>query len=242
METSVKDIDAFKEEVKRTAINNVINKFPEKVLQLTALLKDERFKPGFKVAVDLPLIPVPQENVTKAKPTGEVKPKDETTDQSSEDSESVSATTPMVESNRDLVEMVAIIEPQMLEFTEYTLSLSAAITLLMPPIEDGNNFGVEIQQECYDTVLAAENEINHRMMEISRYFNVRAELVTKAMKHSNCEDYRFAIREKDRMFHKFLVISMHVIRNHYMNLHDLIVKNMNKIKKPKSSVSKDLLY
>ena len=240
MEPSADFIVTFKEQTKKGALKNVLTKFPEKITELNALLKDERFTNEFDVSKDELIIPVPDSIGDQTSDTIS-----DSSDQSKEDviqEKNEKTRNVVVRSNPYLVEMVALLKPKLIEFIQYTLELSAGINLLIPAIEDGNNFGVEIQQECVDATIIAENDIYQRLQEIHKYFSNRAELVTKAVKHPKCEDFRLAIQERDRMFHKFLVISLNSVRNYYMNLHDLVVKNQNKIKKPKSQVSTQMLY
>jgi proteasome activator subunit 3 (PA28 gamma) len=56
------------------------------------------------------------------------------------------------------------------------------IVFLIPRIEDGNNFGVSIQEEALNEVRTVEAEAASFYDQMSRYFLSRAELVVKAAK------------------------------------------------------------
>ena len=55
------------------------------------------------------------------------------------------------------------------------------ITLLIPRIEDGNNFGVGIQEETLGEVRNVESEAASFLDQMSRYFTSRGKLITKVL-------------------------------------------------------------
>lgn len=71
------------------------------------------------------------------------------------------------------------------------------ITLLIPRIEDGNNFGVGIQEETLNEVRNVEGEAASFLDQMSRYFTTRGKLLTKVAKYPAVEDYRRAILDMD---------------------------------------------
>ncbi|VDK71971.1 unnamed protein product [Cylicostephanus goldi] len=130
------------------------------------------------------------------------------------------------------------------------------ITLLIPRIEDGNNFGVSIQEETLGEVRNVESEAASFLDQMSRYFTSRAKLLTKIAKYPHVDDYRRAILDMDEkqfinIRYIFLLIflcdsarSRLVVlemRNHFSTLYDIITKNIEKIKKPRNS-NMDMLY
>ncbi|WAQ94637.1 PSME3-like protein [Mya arenaria] len=127
------------------------------------------------------------------------------------------------------------------------------ISFLIPKIEDGNNFGVSIQSGSYarrhtatlaahamslNSDIGAERVLNTCVTEneetlgearqvesdaatyldqISRYFISRGKLVSKVAKYPHIDDYRQSA-----------------------SLHDLIIKNMDKILKPRNANAETL--
>lgn len=53
------------------------------------------------------------------------------------------------------------------------------VSFLIPKIEDGNNFGVSIQEETLGEIRAVEGEAAAFFDQISRYYMTRAKLVSK---------------------------------------------------------------
>lgn len=66
-------------------------------------------------------------------------------------------------------------------------------------------------------------------------------IILQVLKYPMIDDYRHAIDELDERQYLSICITMHEIRNRYSTLHDIVTKNFDKIKKPRSS-NTDSLY
>uniref|UniRef100_A0A8C2ZT17 Proteasome activator complex subunit 3 n=1 Tax=Cyclopterus lumpus TaxID=8103 RepID=A0A8C2ZT17_CYCLU len=118
---------------------------------------------------------------------------------------------------------------------EPILNVKMWVQLLIPRIEDGNNFGVSIQEETVAELRTVESEAASYLDQISRYYITRAKLVSKIVKYPHVEDYRRTITEIDEKEYISLKIIVSELRNQYVILHDMILKNIEKIKKPRNS-------
>lgn len=56
---------------------------------------------------------------------------------------------------------------------------------MIPKIEDGNNFGVSVQEETLAEIQTVETEAAAFFDQISRYYITRAKLVSKVQLKSN---------------------------------------------------------
>lgn len=74
---------------------------------------------------------------------------------------------------------------------------------MIPKIEDGNNFGVSIQEDTLAEVQSVESEAAAFFDQISRYFISRAKIVSKVAKYPHIDDYRRAVRVSN-MFHNIM--------------------------------------
>ena len=61
------------------------------------------------------------------------------------------------------------------------------IQLLVPRIEDGNNFGVEVQEECSGEIERVETQMFSLMQTSAKYFRERAKLAGKYFKRRESE-------------------------------------------------------
>ena len=62
-----------------------------------------------------------------------------------------------------------------------SFKLKMWISFLIPKIEDGNNFGVSIQEDMLAEIRTVESEAGAFFDQISRYFITRGKIVTKVI-------------------------------------------------------------
>lgn len=53
------------------------------------------------------------------------------------------------------------------------------VSLLIPKIEDGNNFGVSVQEDTLAEIQQVEVEATNYLDQVSRYYISRGKLITK---------------------------------------------------------------
>lgn len=114
------------------------------------------------------------------------------------------------------------------------------ISFLIPRIEDGNNFGVSIQEETLAEVRTVESEAATYFEQVSRYYLSRGKIVSKIAKYPHVEDFRRTLEEIDEKEFLSLRLVVCELRNHYATLHDIIFKNLEKIKKPRNTNSENM--
>ncbi|XP_061431883.1 proteasome activator complex subunit 3 isoform X2 [Lethenteron reissneri] len=147
----------------------------------------------------------------------------------------------MVQSNPKLVALIERIKPEIRTLMDKCNTVKMWIQLMIPKIEDGNNFGVSVQEDTVAELRTVEGEAASFLDQISRYYMSRAKLVSKVAKYPHVEDYRRTVDELDEKEYLSLRIIVSELRNHYVILHDVITKNIEKIKKPRSA-NTDALY
>ncbi|PFH35332.1 proteasome activator pa28 beta subunit protein [Besnoitia besnoiti] len=105
--------------------------------------------------------------------------------------------------------------------------------LHVPRIEDGNNFGVAIQEEAIHLLNRVEESAFNLYDTVLKYYLARAKLCSKLVKYPNTLDYQMAIVELDRKEWVHLKITNLDLRNNYIMLYDLICKNWQNVIAPK---------
>ncbi|XP_041716191.1 proteasome activator complex subunit 3 isoform X1 [Coregonus clupeaformis] len=141
----------------------------------------------------------------------------------------------MMKSNAKLVDLIEKVKPEIRTLIEKCNTVKMWVQLLIPRIEDGNNFGVSIQEETVAELRTVEGEAASYLDQISGYYITRAKLVSKIAKYPHVEDYRRTVTEIDEKKYISLKVIVSELRNQYVTLHDMILKNIDKIKKPRSS-------
>lgn len=129
--------------------------------------------------------------------------------------------------------MIKVVRHHVTEAMEMLSTAKMWIQLSIPRIEDGNNFGVSVQEECVNELARVEDSGYTVLDSISKYLTTRAKLVSRYLKYRGVEDYRQGIAEVDLMEYINLHMCVRDLRNNYAILHDTIMKNLDRVKKPR---------
>jgi len=234
----------FKEKIKLDAESLVLKTFPKKILELQALINSSKFnhKNLSDICTDVN-IPIPDSyvnhDINDGRDGGDVHSKKRK--YTAIDYDGVSGTKVLVlpngisPCNKFVVELIEIVKPLIRQLVEDANLLKMWILFLIPRIEDGNNFGVSIQEDTLGEIRTVEGEAAAYFDQMSRYFLSRAKTVAKVAKYPHVEDYRRTIQEIDEKEFLSLRLVVAELRNHYATLHDMVTKNLDKIKTPRSS-------
>lgn len=233
-------VQEYKERVIAQAEELVFKKFPKKIVELEGLLETEKFSRIDLRAIHTELnIPIP-----------DPKPINHETDQLQllgkkrkfcvlendiQGCKVLVLPNGSVPCNKHVVEIVDIVKPKIKQLVEDSNMLKMWIQFLIPRIEDGNNFGVSIQEDTLGEIRTVEGEAAAYLDQISRYFLTRGKIIAKVAKYPHVDDFRRTVQELDEKQYVSVRLVLCELRNHYATLHDMIIKNLEKIKKPRSS-------
>ncbi|XP_052248211.1 proteasome activator complex subunit 3-like isoform X2 [Dreissena polymorpha] len=142
--------------------------------------------------------------------------------------------------NKQLLDISEKLKPYIRDLIDHSNTIKMWISFLIPKIEDGNNFGVSIQEETLGEARQVESDAATYLDQISRYYISRGKLVSKVAKYPHIDDYRQSVRELDEKEYFSLRLTTAELRNHYASLHDLIIKNIDKILKPRNANAEGL--
>merc|ERR1711904_172090 len=85
-------------------------------------------------------------------------------------------------SNKVIKDMIEIVKGQIDSMVLHLDKLKIFINLNIPKIEDGNNFGVNVQEVIADMLKSGKDSALAFIGELPKYFQVRAKLISKALK------------------------------------------------------------
>lgn len=240
-------VNEYIEKVKLQAEDLVLNVFPQKILELEALLKTEKLIIKDLSSIHCELnIPVPDPPLLNHD-IDEISSKKRKFSVLSNDVSELQGTKVLllpngsVPSNSHIVDVVELVKPRIQQLVEDANVLKMWIQFLIPRIEDGNNFGVSIQEDTLGEIRTVESEAAAYFDQISRYFLTRGKIVSKVAKYPHVDDFRRTVQELDEKEYLSMRLILCELRNHYATLHDMITKNLEKIKKPRTS-NADTMY
>jgi len=237
-------IELFKTETEQI----VKETFPKKVLEIDALFKEVKsLKHGeIEQFINIPY-PVPLDSVDETDSSETVAKKRKLADANNHNN-GVSGTRVLVfpdgavPYNKSVHSYCEKSKPLMKGLMEHSNKVRMWINFLIPKIEDGNNFGVSIQEDVVAEARTVESEASSYLDQVTRYYLQRARIITKIAKYPHIEDYRQSVRELDERQMLNLQNAILEMRNHYASLHDLIIKNIDKIKVPRSANAMQNMY
>ncbi|XP_078493850.1 proteasome activator complex subunit 3-like isoform X2 [Ciona intestinalis] len=258
MELKIKDkelklqIKTFKDDITKEAEHLINDFFPRKCIELNEYLKEDHMQLSNSSSVIVPInLPIPDPVLNNDSGDATPAKKRRVITEESNHAESISKNIPgtkvftfpngTIPCNEHLKKMADYLKPEVRTLIEKCNTVRMWVTHLIPKIEDGNNFGVSIQEETLGEIRQVESESSGFLDQIAKYYCTRAQIVAKVAKYPHVGDYRQFINEIDEK--EFLCLRMIAaeLRNHYSVLHDMILKNIEKIKKPRN-VNIDGMY
>lgn len=244
-----KKLDEYKEKCKKEAEDLVKYIFPKKVLELNSLLHSSKFdlEQLSKLKPDLN-IPIPDPSVihnASDQMSGKKRKFEDVTDITDSLSFKVGSKVlclpnGAVPSSSCVTEMVDIVKPQIRDVIEHANQIKMWIAYSIPRIEDGNNFGVGVQEDALAEAKQVETDAASFLDQISRYYLTRGNIIAKVAKYPHVLDFRRGVQEVDEKQALTMRLIVSELRNQYACLHDLIMKNLDKIKTPRSTNAENM--
>ncbi|XP_008303653.1 proteasome activator complex subunit 2 [Stegastes partitus] len=226
--TSARQVENYRQALYREAENLFSNIIPQKIVKLDNLLKHDALNITDMTSLHAPLdIPIPDPPA----------PEDEEMEtDKNEDEEKKKKKAPkcgFIKGNEKIQELLDLIKPEIVAFRETLITLTCWIQHLIPKIEDGNDFGVAIQEKVLERAAAVKTKVEGFQTNVNKFLLDRGDAVAKASKENHVMDYRNLVHERDEnMYSDIRVITLD-LRGFYAELYDITSKNLEKITNPK---------
>lgn len=188
-------------------------RMPNKILQLTALLKEkDEYRTFFEAEYPV--------NGKRARH-----------DDRFDDLE-ISKAFSLAESEFEVLKM------EVLELVDMVGIVKLWLQLNIPRIEDGNNFGVSIQTDTVGELSRVEDAALMTIENWSKFLMVRSKVVGKLHKHADGHAsvrnmYRLTLDSMDEKQVRSVWIGWGDLRNNYAIIYDLLIKNIEKLLNPR---------
>ncbi|XP_014916795.1 proteasome activator complex subunit 2 [Poecilia latipinna] len=221
-------VENFRQSIYHEAENLFSSFIPGKIIKLDAFLRDDALSITDMSSLQAPLdIPVPDPPA----------PEDEEMEtDKSEEEEKKKKKAPKcgyIKGNEKIMLLLDKVKPEIMDLRETILAVSCWIQHLIPKIEDGNDFGVAIQEKILERIAAVKTKVDGFQTNINKYFSERGDAIAKASKDTHVMDYRSLVHEKDEAIFSEIRVIVLDIRGFYAELYDIIIKNLEKVTNPK---------
>ncbi|KAF8898959.1 proteasome activator pa28 REG alpha/beta subunit [Infundibulicybe gibba] len=237
-------LEAFRKTVATAGEDIVFRTFPSKILELHELIQiamtpESPFHLSHASAsTNTTIYPPPKPSSTDEPQTKKRKGVNGTVENGSDVQDITNSRFPnLVLANKHTTSIHGTVKKECEQLILLVDQVKLWVTLTMPKIEDGDNFGVQIQEEVLNELHRAQESAYNLRDGCRQDHLARAKICTKLIKYPNVEDYALSLKEHDE---KQLYLSrQHLfdIRNIYAVVTDLIHKNITKIRAPKANNS-----
>lgn len=218
-------------DVKLQAEDLIFDKFPRRFLELEALLKTAKFNVSGIASVHNKTDS--DKNKRSDDADGNVSKKRKL-DIGLDSASSNDCSEQIVPCNNFIIDAVELIKPHIRQLLVDSKLLEMWLQFLTPPIEVTNDLILSVLDGIYIEIEAMESNGEAISDQISAYFLSRGKLIAKVMKYPQTDDYRRSIQEMDENFHHRLRTTLCDVRNGYAALYEIILKNLEKLKKPRN--------
>ncbi|KAH7914771.1 proteasome activator pa28 REG alpha beta subunit [Hygrophoropsis aurantiaca] len=239
-----KKLEQFRGAVATAAEDVIFHKFPTKVswIELSALIdstgtSDSPYHISHgSLSTDAVVYPPPSSSLEVDEPD---KKRKRTIDGSALSSNSNDLQSPRysnrMRANQHIIKLHDSLKTECSELADSCDKVKLWVNLTMPKIEDGDNFGVQIQEEVLSELLRAQESAYNLRDGVRQDHLNRAKICSKIVKYPNIEDYTLSLKEHDEKQLFFARQHLIDIRNIYAVLTDILHKNIAKIRAPKAN-------
>jgi len=137
--------------------------------------------------------------------------------------------------NKHLATVHETLKKECEQLIELTDKVKLWINLTMPKIEDGDNFGVQIQEEVLNELHRSQESGYNIRDGVRQHHLNRAKICSKIIKYPHLEDYALALEEHDDKQLYIARQNLSDLRNVYAVVTDILHKNISKLRKPKGN-------
>jgi len=231
----------FQSKVTDQAQEVIFTTLPTKLLELQSLLesKDLFSSPTYAVHTDVTVYPPPDGYTEDAGDSTAARKRKRGGDgsEATKPAENGSALKDFpcqfpqrVVANTRLSEILDLVRTECEEFVANCDKVKLWINITMPKMEDGDNFGVQVQEEVLSELHRAHEAAYNMRDSIRLHYISRGKLASKLCKYPHVEDYALALREHDMKQFYIARQDIHELRNLHAVLTDLLHKNIAKVK------------
>ncbi|XP_053268009.1 proteasome activator complex subunit 2 [Pleuronectes platessa] len=197
---------------------------PLKISQLDALLQDDALNVDASSLLAPLDIPIPDP------PSAE---EEMETDKDEEGEKKKAPRCGFIKGNEKVMSALDKVRPEIVAFRGILTTVSCWIQHLIPKIEDGNDFGVVIQEKILERIAAVKTHVDAFQTNINKYFSERGDAVAKASKNTHVMDYRSLVHDKDDSIYAEIKVIVLDLRGFYVEIFDIVNKNLDKVTNPK---------
>uniref|UniRef100_F7HPY0 Proteasome activator complex subunit 2 n=2 Tax=Callithrix jacchus TaxID=9483 RepID=F7HPY0_CALJA len=217
----LKQVEVFRQNLFQEAEEFLHRFLPQKIIYLNQLLQEDSLNvadlTSLRATLDIP-IPDPP-------------PKDDEMETDKQKKKEIPKCGFLPEN--EVLSLLALVKSEVWTPKEKCILVITWIQHLIPKIEDGNDFGVAIQEKVLERVNAVKTKVEAFQTTISKYFSEHGDVVAKASKETHVMDYWASVHERDEAAYGELRAMVLDLKAFYAELYHIISSNPEKTVNPK---------
>ncbi|KAF9229062.1 proteasome activator pa28 REG alpha/beta subunit [Gyrodon lividus] len=239
-ETS-ENLEAFRSSVASAAENIIFRVFPTKIIELSATVESTNALDSpyhisqASASTDATVYPPLNATYDLNGPASKRKRTEDGVSPPFANDTSNARYPELVHANKHILKLQETIKAECAQLSDSCDKVKLWVNLTMPKIEDGDNFGVQIQEEVLSELLRSQESAYNIRDSVRQSHLARAKICSKLIKYPNIEDYTLALKEHDEKQLFFARQNLADIRNVYAVITDILHKNITKIRSPRGN-------
>lgn len=230
MNSGKEDISNYIKDIKQQAEDLVMDKFPRRFSEIEEILRTSNFSlRNITSAHNEPN----SDKIIRADDAEEHVSKKRKCGIGLSSASSNECNEQVIPCNNFIIAAAELMKPHMRQLLEDAKLLEIWIQFLTPQAEIADDLINSVLDNIYNEIEEMKSNAEAFSNQVSAYFLSRGKVIAKVMKYPQLDDYRRSVQEMDEDFLRHLRTKLCDARNQYATLHQMILKNWEKIKKPR---------
>jgi hypothetical protein len=142
---------------------------------------------------------------------------------------------PNIPCNESILEVTSQLKSEIVELIDMLTTMKCWLALTKPQLEDGNNFGVQVQMGILSNITAGCQSARNVLNQFHSYHFQRGKYVRRCEKHPKMDDWKITLQFSDEKQHDEAINVVGDLQALYMTMHDRLMKNWAFVNEPKGN-------
>ena len=135
--------------------------------------------------------------------------------------------------NVEILNVMEMLKKEVLELIDMLSTMKIWVRLSRPKLEDGNNFGVDVQMDILTSLATGAMSARNMLRQFHQYYVRRASFMRRCEKYPLVEDWRESVVISDEKQYDEAINVIGDLQQLYLTLYDRLMKNWKMVTMPK---------
>ncbi len=135
--------------------------------------------------------------------------------------------------NIEILHVMEMLKKEVMELIDMLSTMKIWVRLSRPKFEDGNNFGVNVQNDVLTSIATGAMSARNMLSQFHQYYVRRASFMRRCEKYPSIEDWRESVVISDEKQYDEAINVIGDLQQLYLTLYDRLMKNWKMVTMPK---------